>query len=103
MKCSHCGAEAGEKLVCSYCGARTNPQYVPLNDATKVDAIKRIDDVPNFFLIILAFFIPLFGIIYYFSQIGKVQAKARAYGISAVVGIICSAIVLIMTVLTILT
>ena len=55
MKCSHCGAEAGEKLVCAYCGARTNPQYVPLNDATKVDTLAKIDDVPNVLLIFFAF------------------------------------------------
>lgn len=93
MKCNHCGAEAGDKLTCVYCGARTNYQYVPYNDATVINKMQKIDDVPNIFMILLAFLIPLFGIIYYFVNVSKVQTKSRAYGIASLVNVIGTIVV----------
>ena len=102
MKCSHCGYDVGEKLVCPQCGQRANHQYVPCIDATLYSDRALYDDEPNLFMIFLAFFVPLFGIIYYFTHIKYVQKKSRVYAISSLCGYATSLLVVLIGIMNVI-
>lgn len=102
MKCKHCDYDVGEKMVCPYCGQRANHQYVPYKDATIYSDITTYADEPNLFMIILAFIVPIFGIIYYFTHIRAVQKKSRVYAISSLCSYATSLLVLIIGVLNVI-
>ena len=102
MKCKHCDYDVGEKLVCPHCGQRANYQYVPCLDATIYSDRAVYDGEPNLFMIFLAFLVPLFGIIYYFTQIKYVQKKSRVYAISAISGYVTSFLVTLIGILNVI-
>ena len=86
MFCKYCGNDIGNAVFCPHCKQQSGYDML-LDGATHYDPARKVDDVPNIFLIILAFFIPLFGIIYYLTRITYYKVKSRAYGISALSGI----------------
>ncbi|MBO5223767.1 MAG: hypothetical protein J6C23_04570 [Clostridia bacterium] len=101
MYCKYCGNDIGDAVFCPNCNKQSGYDVL-LSDATHYDQVKKVDDVPNIFLIILAFFIPLFGFIYYFTQISKYKVKSRAYGISALVSVGVNVVVLVLMLLMII-
>jgi hypothetical protein len=101
MYCNHCGNDVGDAVFCPHCKKQLGYDIL-LSDATVYSIENKVRDVPNIFLIILAFFIPLFGFIYYFTKIKLFQVKARSYGISALVGVGTSVAIAILTLLMML-
>ena len=87
MFCKYCGFDLGDKIICPACGQQSTSDIL-LQDATQYSPQNQIMDEPNIFMIILAFFIPLFGFIYYVTHIAKSKTKSRAYGISSLCGVI---------------
>lgn len=76
MFCSRCGKEIhDEAVVCVYCGCSTK-------NSKNVSAT---DDKMSAGLCILAFFIPLFGIIYWPVMHSKAPKRAKACGITAII------------------
>lgn len=102
MKCKHCDNDVGEKMTCPYCGQRTNHQYVPYMDATLYSDQALYNSEPNLFMIILAFLVPIFGIIYYFTHVKVVQKKSRVYAISALSSCATSLLVILIGVLNVI-
>ncbi len=98
MFCKYCGKEIGDAVFCPHCNNQLGYDVL-LSDATHYDLAKKVQDVPNIFLIILAFFIPLFGFIYYIMRIKMYKVKSRAYGISALVGAGASLLIGVLTLL----
>lgn len=98
MYCNYCGNDIGDEAICPNC-KRQAVNDVLLTDATFYDFEKKLSDTPNIFLLILAFFIPLFGFIYYLTKIRFFQVKARAYGISALCGVATTVIISVLTAL----
>ena len=92
MFCKYCGNDIGNNLFCPYCKQQSGYDVL-LQDATNYSTSNQITDVPNIFMIILAFFIPLFGFIYYPTHIAKSRLKSRAYGISSLSGAIATVFV----------
>ena len=74
--CQHCGKEVVEDaVICVHCGRAISnqPAHVSGNDEVSVG------------LCILAFLIPLFGIIYWPVKHRETPKKAKACGITAIV------------------
>ena len=92
MFCKYCGKDIGDAVLCPHCNGQAGYDVL-LRDATHDNPELRIMDVPNIFLIILAFFVPLFGIIYYFARISKFRVKSRAYGIASLCGVITNVLI----------
>ena len=101
MYCNHCGNDMGDAVFCPRCNRQAGYDVL-LSDATHYDLAKKVNDVPNIFLIILAFFLPLFGFIYYVTHIKFFKVKSRAYGISALAGVGTSLAIGILTLLMML-
>ena len=87
MFCKYCGFDIGDKIICPNCNQQSTFDVL-LQGATEYSPQNQIMDEPNIFLIILAFFIPLFGFIYYPTHIAKSKIKSRAYGIASLCGVI---------------
>jgi hypothetical protein len=64
MYCKYCGKDIGDSVFCPNCQQQMGYDIL-LRDATHDSESGRINDVPNIFVIVLAFFIPIFGYIYY--------------------------------------
>ena len=94
MFCKNCGNEIGNALFCPHCKQQAGYDLL-IQDATHYSPENQILDVPNIFMIILAFFIPLFGFIYYFTHIARFKVKSRAYGISSLSAVGTTLIVMI--------
>ena len=92
MFCKYCGFDLGDKIICPACSQQSTSDIL-MQDATQYSPQNQIMDEPNIFMIILAFFIPLFGFIYYVNQIAKSKTKSRVYGISSLCGVIGQALV----------
>ena len=92
MFCKYCGQDIGNAVLCPHCNGQAGYDVL-LRDATHDNPDLRITDVPNIFLIILAFFVPLFGIIYYLTQISKVRVKSRTYGIASLCGVVTNVLI----------
>ncbi len=79
--CQNCGAQiADEAVICVHCGVATAPQNIQ----------KPVEDKVNVWFCILAFFIPLFGFIYWGVNYNAVPKKAKATGITAIISTILS-------------
>ncbi|MBQ8496486.1 MAG: zinc-ribbon domain-containing protein [Clostridia bacterium] len=79
MFCSKCGTEiSDEAVICVHCGASVG------QPETKPEAPVAEDKVSIGFCI-LAFFIPLFGVIYWALKYKETPKKAKACGITAIV------------------
>ena len=98
MFCKYCGTDMGAAVFCPQC-KRQAGYDVLLDGATHYDLERKVNDVPNIFLIILAFFIPLFGLIFYVTSIRRYKVKSRAYGISSLVGVGVNIAIAVLTVL----
>ena len=94
MFCKNCGNDIGDALFCPHCKQQTGYDLL-IQDATHYSPERQIFDVPNIFMIILAFFIPIFGFVYYFTQISRIKVKPRAYGIASLCGVGTSLVVMI--------
>jgi uncharacterized membrane protein YvbJ len=88
MFCRKCGSEIPEgKYVCPACGNLEKGNAVFLSGAAVYDETARLLDVPNVLMLVLAFFVPFFGIIYYFARSSVYPVRAKAYGIASLIGL----------------
>lgn len=86
--CSHCGKEVmDETVVCPNCGCA-------INNARSISTAAAGEDVPSGGLNVLAFLIPLAGLILYCTMASKTPRKAKQIGIFAIVGFVLGAIIL---------
>lgn len=82
MYCPNCGAQISkDAYVCPKCGVLTNNK-----------AANNVVDKSSVGLNILSFFIPIVGLILYFTMKAKTPIKAKAIGISALIGFILNLI-----------
>ena len=73
--CTHCGKEImDEAIICPNCGCGTGKNSVPSED-----------DNISVGLCILAYFLPLFGFIYWPLKHRECPKRAKACGITAIV------------------
>jgi hypothetical protein len=80
--CSKCGAQLHpEAVICPQCGCAVEPVAPVVEDKVSVG------------LVILAIFIPLFGIIYWPCTHKKTPRRARACGIAAIISWVVSFII----------
>lgn len=98
MYCKYCGNDIGDAVFCPHCKKQSGYDVL-MSDATEYNPEAKVQDVPNIFLIILAFFIPIFGFIYYIVRIRKYKTCARAYGISALLGVGTTLVIGLLTLL----
>lgn len=83
--CQNCGAEVHENaVVCVKCGCA-------INNAKNTE----IDDSVSVGLVILAVFVPLFGIIYWPVNASKRPNCAKACGIAAIISWVVSSLILL--------
>lgn len=77
--CSKCGAQLfDEAVVCTSCGCAVDGNHA-------INSQKNANDEVSIGFCILAFFIPLFGIIYWAVKAKETPKKAKACGITALV------------------
>ena len=84
--CQNCGVEINESaVVCITCGCsiKSERHTIGVNDRT------------NIWLIILAIFVPVFGIIYWFYP-GSPRKSAKVYLMAAIVSTIVSMLIIAM-------
>lgn len=86
MYCSNCGNELNEKaVICPKCGCISNPEmYNAAFDAVRNNNNGNIQqtekhDTPNPGFSILAFLIPLFGIVIYIADHKKTPVACKRY------------------------
>lgn len=86
--CQHCGKEVlDEAVVCPGCGCS-------LQTETAVATTPEVDETVSIGLVILAFLIPLFGIIYWPVK-AKTRPKCALYcGIAAIISWVLGIIVM---------
>lgn len=104
MYCHQCGKEiADDSKFCPYCGTQlkgetTQGYYQPLQDQPQYQyqqtPYSRIDDEPNFGYALLAFFIPIVGIILFAIWNHEYPLRAR----SCLKGFITGIVVWVITV-----
>ena len=83
--CQHCGtAMLDEALICPGCGASVGTPQAPSQAPTQPIPEQKEDRVSIGFCI-LAFFIPLFGIIYWIAVHKSTPKCGRACGITGIV------------------
>ena len=88
MFCRKCGTELPEgKFTCPSCGNFEKGNTVFISGAATYNETAKLLDVPNVLLLVLAFLVPLFGIIYYFARVSVFPTRARAYGIASLIGV----------------
>ena len=83
--CSKCGKEiADEAIICTGCGCAVDNAPQPIQAQYQGHAQPAVDEV-SVGLCILAFFIPLFGVIYWPLKHKETPKKAKACGITAII------------------
>ena len=83
--CSKCGKELlDEAVVCTGCGCAVTNAPQPAQQVYQENT-KPVADEVSVGLCILAFFIPLFGIIYWPIKHKETPKKAKACGITGIV------------------
>lgn len=97
MYCSKCGNQLNdEAVVCPKCGCIANQAAYnrAFNSSAQIsfDENNKYKDEPNPGLSLLAFLIPLFGIIYYFCERKKTPFACQRYLTWSVISIILSII-----------
>lgn len=86
--CTHCGKElSDEAVVCIGCGCA-------VNGAGSIQAAAAGEDIPNGFLNLLSFFVPLAGLIMFCVMLNKTPRKAKQIGIFALVGFVINFVIL---------
>ena len=89
MYCSKCGQElVDEAVVCTKCGCA-------VNGGKHITQAAAGEDIPNGGLNVVAFLIPLAGLVMYCSMQGKTPRKANQIGIFALVGFLINLVLLI--------
>ena len=84
--CSKCGKElADDAVFCSFCGSVANPEMK--------NTVPQKEDKVSVGLCVLAYFIPLFGLIYWAITRTETPKKAKAVGITALVSWIVNIVV----------
>ncbi len=86
MFCSQCGANAEDEVFCPQCKKQLKTVKLMKGPFVYNENAEALD-VPKLVLIILAFFAPLFGFIFYVCGVSRAPVCARAYGISSLVGV----------------
>ena len=85
--CSYCGNELrNEAVVCPKCGC-------PTSDSEKKPI--SVNDVPNPWLNLLAFFIPLAGFIMFIAMYSTTPKKASRIAITALISFIIAVVLLL--------
>ena len=92
MYCTPCGSEINDKaVVCPNCGSIVDQQAynTAFNAAptTTNNGNNVKEDVPNPGFSVLAFLIPLFGIVYFFAERKNTPKACKRYLIWSIVGI----------------
>lgn len=89
MFCSKCGHElANEAVVCTKCGCA-------INGANSIQNAAAGEDMPNGLLNVVAFLIPLAGLIMFCVMQSKTPRKANQIGLFALIGFILNFIILL--------
>ena len=85
--CSRCGKElVDEAIICTGCGCACDPTM----NAAFGNNVK--EDKPSVGLCILAFLLPIFGVIYWAVKRGETPKRANAIGITALVSYVINII-----------
>ena len=79
--CQHCGKEIDEKaVVCIHCGQSVEPAQTGTTPAA--------NDGKHLGFTILAFFVPIFGLIYYVLKNKEYPIRSKACLIAGIVGFV---------------